>query len=165
MERRRRGWHHLTQHSTWIGLGRAQKVGTITLHLCFHPTHERVCVSERERGLTQCRPSTVTFECTHCPLVGNTQVTCPWRKKDDLMIDQLLTFPLRPCLCPLLGSTPGPCYLALSLSPFNKINITHMAAHCPSAINRPTWPHLFFNESGLCFHSRQDQVVYDEGRY
>ena len=67
----------------WAGL--AGKVHAIALcnTLCFYTTHKHLCVCVRldERGVTQYKQQTVTFECADCPLVSSTQVTCTrWKK-------------------------------------------------------------------------------------
>lgn len=107
--------------------------------------HMSMYVWSCEHVITQCRLQTVTFVCVYTA------------EKDDLMMDQLLTFPpahsldfstspssLVSVLCFVL---PHPLHLVHSLTPFNKINIAYMATHCPLAINRSTCLHLFFNES------------------
>lgn len=44
-------------------------------------TNQHVCAWLCERGVTQFKPQTVTFECADCPFVGNAQVTRMWWKK------------------------------------------------------------------------------------
>ena len=116
--------HNAAPEMDWVGLGRY--IRSLRPPFVFVPFICAACLQSGERGVTQYKSKTMTFECADCHLEGSSWVTCAQQKKMTLWYCWLclrflclffcFTLRLFSCSCSVPSSQAGiPCSLHYSL--------------------------------------------------